>query len=68
MNMIGHDYESVKVEPLSISVQTCLENDCSCGFRQHPAAVSVESDEERFVVTLIMRQPAAVLVFPEHQE
>ena len=68
MNMIGHDYESMKDEPLLVSVETCLEHNGSSRFRQDPAAVSVERDEQSFVVALIMRQPTTVFIFPEHPE
>jgi hypothetical protein len=68
VRVIGHDYDSEKMELLAVSRQASVNDDFSHSFWQDPSTVSRERDEEGFVVGLKVRKLTPICLLAEHDE
>ena len=63
MDVIGHHYSGVEMNPVIVFTETMFENQVAGVLGQRDSGSGAESDEERGIVFLQMRESAAIAVF-----
>jgi hypothetical protein len=62
MNMVGHHDQRLKVDSPAVIVNAVLHHETSRIRRQSRCANCAKSDEERAIISLVVRKAAAVLI------